>query len=218
MDYAEAIESLKTEKPDVAEAILGHVGSLKSENASSRIKAKENEGLASRLKSLSDYGLDIDADIGEQIKSLRGGVEKTEQEWAKRLSVVEVKLTESEKRASEKEAKLLQKSIESSFATEIDKNFYASKAVLKDFIERGFVGIDDEKPFVKVNEKIYGVSDGIPELRKMFPDYAKNIQHTGGGTSGAGGGHGSKTKTASEFSKLPPKEKAAFMADGGTII
>lgn len=77
---------------------------------------------------------------------------------------------------------------------------------------------EGDKRVVKIGDKT--VTDAIKawastEDAKHFITAANN---NGGGAPGSKGGTGGgKTKTEAEFNALPPRERATFMAEGGTI-
>lgn len=79
---------------------------------------------------------------------------------------------------------------------------------------------DGKNPMAGTGSDGYATLDDLmKDVVKTFPDLFEGSGAGGGGAPAKnGGGGGAKTVTAAEFGALSPKDKAAKMADGFTIV
>jgi hypothetical protein len=193
MDFSSAIEAVKGNEnlADAVGAILAHVDSLKKESIGHRQKASEIEGKHSPLlKILSDNGLDTANDIGEQLAALRKAPATIADDSTKKLSALEKRLADFESANKSLSEKAKRKTIEATFMSTFNENFYNAGATMRDAVANGILGVDeDDKPFVKIGDETFDPATGIIKLREHpeYKDGAKNRQNAGGGSSGASG-------------------------------
>lgn len=76
---------------------------------------------------------------------------------------------------------------------------------------------ESDGQFQVVPANAASVDDVVAGLKTSYPAAFADSGKSGGGASGGGAGGGNKSIKINEFNQLPAKDRAAFMAGGGTI-
>lgn len=176
---------------------------------------------------LKELELDPDGDLSEQISSLKTKINSgaTSDEVTKQIKSLQKQvetltgnLTEKERIAQEKSAKLARQTLTNALTKALGEKVYASEHVIANLIHSGKVKLgDDEETVLFVDgESELEFSKGVESFLKGNPGIVKNSQNPGGGSK-PNNNSSEKTMARNSFDQLNPNDKMAFVKSGGQI-
>jgi len=230
MDFAEAMAAVRAGNAteDHISAVEKHYNDASSAANGHKSRAETLAQKAAKAekyeRSLSAQGFDLAGDLDSQFSTFKTKAAPSQNdEMSRQLASVTAELKEIREEKKRTADELAQETAKNHFGqTFNDSKFIGGDMFLSALMLQGKIGVDEKrKPFVKIGDEFLpGDEANIEKLIEAHPSIKKaraNQQSAGGGSSGASGGTKNKMDESS-FNKLGAKEKAAFMAGGGTII
>jgi hypothetical protein len=223
MDLATLLAKLNAEEKAVVENAIAEEKNRGIEAA--RKKSDEVKRWMTEANSMKDalreIGLDVDSDIGEQLRGITEkatGKPKTELEkqvvtLTKQIQQLTQKATESEKKAMESVERYRNTKLSQELSKAFGEKIHASDYVINGLIREGKVTINELDEIVfKNGESEIDFKSGVDQFMKSNTHIVKNTQAPGAGSAGGAGGS-AKSMTRAEFDKLDPASKMQLMKE-----
>ena len=227
LDYQFVVDeinsSVKTEKEKGVKA----VNKRNDENKGLRPFKKafvEELGFDPDEGDLSDFVSDLKSKIknGENGKKAQGDLAELTSKFSKlegSFNKLQGDFKKKDQEAADYKSRSERATIISRLSKDLEDRIYGADEQIKVLIADGKVGLNSEgKPVFKDGDDEIEYQKGLDAFLESRKDIAKNTQKPGSGSGGGNGkGKGEKSMSKAEFDAMPYKERAAYMADGGTV-
>lgn len=207
---------------EYADAVKGHVSKVNNEAKNLRDRLKISISASEKLKKLAEiHGIADDVeDFDSEIDKIKEKLSNAGKGESVKISQLEKRLNILEKEKAEAIAEARGQKVNTSLTTLLTEMKVLPTVLsgVRDVLSTRIKHRDNGESYFSGDDGAeLSLQDGVKNYLSVNTGFVQNTQKGGGGTKD-NGGSGAKSMNRSDWDKLPAREKASFINEGGALV